>query len=254
MPTEASGPVRWRRKAQQQTSSSLHITLFHFSTRLSHFILFYKHQARHKSFCKVLRNDTITIVFNQSSSVMKLLCLLTFQLFTLTGLVTSSVNEHQLDKLALRLINGAVQRSDIFPKALAVLDSFKSSPSCSRLALHGLISECESLRHSSDTEVMLDQIKQEYAARLALCEVSAAGAALPSECELLDPSQSKLAGGDRKQSCASPPCYERVEQKQVRLCLNSLLDQPQMWTSYSNSYQNVVYICQASRTWVEKGM
>jgi len=184
---------------------------------------------------------------------MKLLCLLTFQLFTLTRFVTSSVNEYQLDNLALRLINGAVQRSDIFPKALAVLDSFKSSPSCSRLALHGLISECESLRHS-DTEIMLDQIKQEYAARLALCEVSAAGGTSPSECELLDPSQSKLASDDRKQSCVSPPCYERVDQKQVRLCLNSLLDQPQMWTSYSNSYQNVVYICQASRTWVEKGM
>jgi len=184
---------------------------------------------------------------------MKRLWLLAFHLLSFAGFASSRGNEIELDSLALRLINGAVQHSEIFPKAIAVLESFKSSPSCSRLALRDLISACESLRHSSETEVMLDEIKQQYAARLALCEVSAAGATPPPECEMLDPSASKFPGGGRPQSCVSPPCYERVERKMVRLCLNSLLDQPQMWTSYSNSYQNVIYVCQASRTWVEKG-
>lgn len=153
--------------------------------------------------------------------------------------------QDQSEELAQHLIKSAVQGTEFFSKGIEILNKLQSSPSCSRKALHGLISECESLHRSSNTETALEEIKEQYAARLAICEVSAAGVAPPAECQVFISLEER--------SCSSPPCFERLHQSQVKSCLGALHKENQLWTSFSNSLQNVVHVCQASRAWVEKG-
>jgi hypothetical protein len=151
----------------------------------------------------------------------------------------------QSEELAQHLIKSTIQRTEKISKGIEVLNQLESSPSCSRQALHGLISECEFLHRSSNTETALEEIKEQYAARLAICEVSAAGVVPPAECQVF------ISFEER--SCSSPPCFERLHQSQVKSCLGALHKENQLWTSFSNSLQNVVHVCQASRAWVEKG-
>lgn len=161
--------------------------------------------------------------------------------------------QDQSEELAQHLIKSAIQRTEVFSKGVEVLNKLESSPSCSRLALHGLISECESLQRSSSTETALEEIKEQYAARLAICEVSGAGVTPPKDCQAFISFEGTPDSSRSHQSCSSPTCFERLRPNQVKSCLAALVKENQLWTSFSNSLQNVVYVCQASRTWVEKG-
>ncbi|KAF2804570.1 uncharacterized protein BDZ99DRAFT_575222 [Mytilinidion resinicola] len=170
--------------------------------------------------------------------------------------------------LASKLQNPPIQRQELLSQALRIIHSVESSPSCNRLAALSLINSCQSLETSSkgtntaevNTELGLDEVKSEYAARLAVCELIGAGANVPRECAIFVPSSkacvkfrfSSFWGRDDHSETEDTLCYPEATRSQFGQCLKALEARPQYWTSYSNARQNAVVMCQASRDTVEK--
>ncbi|EED23402.1 nuclear membrane fusion protein Kar5, putative [Talaromyces stipitatus ATCC 10500] len=146
------------------------------------------------------------------------------------------------------------QHDSVFSNAIQLLESMKSSPSCSRIAAMKLLTSCQSLSSSepsggAEIADTLDRVKSIYAARLALCELSGAGASIPLSCSSI--------------RIASDAAYDEsgidlvdiaddFSASVVEGCLRGLESRPQWWTSYSNSRQNAIVICQAARIEIEK--
>ena len=135
----------------------------------------------------------------------------------------------------------------------------KSSPSCNRIAATKLVTSCQSIggktdNADTDTHIALDHIRSLYAARLAICELNGAGASTPPPClpVTVYPSQKKAFLGFSHSHRKSANVAESVPTELLGSCLKSLESRPQWWTSYSNSRQNAVVICQASRIEHEK--
>jgi hypothetical protein len=168
--------------------------------------------------------------------------------------------------LASKLQNPPIRRQELFSHALRIIHSVESSPSCNRLAALTLINSCQSLEVSTKgdagvkTDLGLDEVKSEYAARLAVCELLGARANVPPACVVFVPSSKAcvkfrfkdLFTRDEYHS-EDTLCYPDASNSQFGQCLRSLESRPQWWTSYSNARQNAVVMCQASRDAIEKG-
>ncbi|PYH93030.1 hypothetical protein BO71DRAFT_400031 [Aspergillus ellipticus CBS 707.79] len=160
----------------------------------------------------------------------------------------------------LSSLNKSNRKQDVlFQEALGLLETMKSSPSCNRMAVSKMVTSCQSIggkpeKTNPDTHVTLEHIRSLYAARLAICELNEAGAAVPSQCfsvAISSPQKRRIFGISSHYN----PRFNDVEsipKGQLESCLNSLESRPQWWTSYSNSRQNAVVICQAARIEIEK--
>ena len=164
-----------------------------------------------------------------------------------------------------------VHESEIYSKALDIIKSMESAPSCNRLATFTLIDSCRSLERQNDklddnANVELDQVKSTFAARLAICELIGAHADVPDQCLSLVPQVIQrqnhkircfLPGSHCKSSDHSHDPqrqqYALVNQEQTSRCLGALESRPQWWTSYSNARQNAISICRAARVEIERG-
>ncbi|OXV07727.1 hypothetical protein Egran_04507 [Elaphomyces granulatus] len=152
----------------------------------------------------------------------------------------------------------ALQQDSIFSEAIQLLDSMKSASSCNRIAATRLLTSCQSIDNNADTakedSMTLDQVKSLYAARLAICELTGAGATIPPTCSTLYITQERLQDPDRsaKQDNLGSEALDSSVPTMLHSCLKSLESRPQWWTSYSNSRQNAVVICQAARIELEK--
>lgn len=151
------------------------------------------------------------------------------------------------------------QRESVFTEAVQLLESMNSSPSCNRVAATRLVTSCQELggkgNTDPDTSQALDLIRSVYAARLAICELEGAGAAVPQPCiPVTVPLPSPSPPGFRFfRRFKSMDYDETILPRQVlEQCLKSLESRPQWWTSYSNNRQNAMIICQASRIEAEK--
>ena len=137
-----------------------------------------------------------------------------------------------------------IGNSEVFSQALELLTSLQAAPSCNRLATSALLTDCQSVESNSpQVETTLDDIKSIYSAQLALCELQSAGAQIPSTCKfnfLLDTGN-------------APKRFDHHYHNKLKQCLSSLESRPQWWTSYSNSKQNALVLCQAARVEIEKG-
>ncbi|KKA21557.1 Nuclear membrane fusion protein Kar5 [Rasamsonia emersonii CBS 393.64] len=149
-----------------------------------------------------------------------------------------------------------LQRDSVFSEAIQLLESMKSSPSCNRIAATKLLTSCQTLGDhanapASDVPMTLDRVKSLYAARLAICELTGAGTAIPAACSPLHVVSEKTRNGGRS---ANMDILEPdpIPSTVLDACLKSLESRPQWWTSYSNSRQNAIVICQAARSEVEK--
>lgn len=149
-------------------------------------------------------------------------------------------------------------RFETYTQALELLNSLQNSPSCHRLAASTLLESCQKVGDAPpSTEESLEDIKTTYAARLALCELSATGLAVPSECRVFLPADDReeksglrwIKGSGKAKSAV----FRDVGNRQLSLCLRSLESRPQWWTSYSNSRQNAVIMCQAARVDIDRG-
>lgn len=159
--------------------------------------------------------------------------------------------------LASLLHTQPTHQEDIFLQALQLLDSLNSSPSCNRIAASRLLTSCQAVNgngdeHGKAAAETLDFIKSLYAARLAICELTGAGATLPAECSpvVTSPESHKHVLNSQHSILSSEE--ERIPSGKLERCLKSLESRPQWWTSYSNSRQNAVVMCQAARIEIDK--
>ena len=162
------------------------------------------------------------------------------------------------------LKNTPLRQQVVFTAALNVVQSLEKAPTCNRLAALDLINGCKDLEgHSPKStsrglDQLLDEVKSEYAARLAVCELLGAKATIPRHCNILVPTPQACIKSryrsflSREELPSDHVCYPDVTHAQFDRCLKSLEDKPQSWTSYSNARQNAVLMCQASRDAVEK--
>ncbi|KAL2702523.1 hypothetical protein AAEP93_006821 [Penicillium crustosum] len=161
---------------------------------------------------------------------------------------------------AISFLSSRSQDQDsIFNEAIKILDSMKSSPSCNRLAATKLVSSCQTFSDGrdgvqTDSPEMLDHIRSVYAARLALCEIDGAGTPMPPSCLPVTvsppPQKNRFVFVGRHRG--SDPVSGEVPKGLLEQCLRTLESRPQWWTSYSNSRQNALVICHASRMETEK--
>lgn len=146
-------------------------------------------------------------------------------------------------------------KSGYYSRALQLLESMEAAPSCNRIVANNLLSSCKGIEGSpTHQEAALDDTKSVYAAQLAMCEIASTGVAIPSECKLLTPPSDKeglkqLSGPNAAKFGGAMKIYSR----HLRQCLKALESRPQWWTSYSNSRQNTVLLCQAVRIDIERG-
>ncbi|CAI7576685.1 unnamed protein product [Penicillium crustosum] len=161
---------------------------------------------------------------------------------------------------AISFLSSRSQDQDsIFNEAVKILDSMKSSPSCNRLAATKLVSSCQTFSDGrdgvqTDSPEMLDHLRSVYAARLALCEIDGAGTPMPPSCLPVTvsppPQKNRFVFVGRHRG--SDPVSGEVPKGLLEQCLRTLESRPQWWTSYSNSRQNALVICHASRMETEK--
>lgn len=146
------------------------------------------------------------------------------------------------------------RNSAIYSRALQVLDSLQTSPTCNRLAASDLITSCQ-LVESPNSEALLEDLQSTYAAQLAICEISDVGLPIPSNCDTfalkVDRNKKKTL---RKSQNNQRKSYKIDDKHQLSQCLQALESRPQHWTSYSNNRQNALIMCHAARIDIEKGV
>ncbi|KAF3492398.1 uncharacterized protein GIQ15_01915 [Arthroderma uncinatum] len=161
--------------------------------------------------------------------------------------------------LSLLLHTNPAEHNDIFSEALQLLDSMQHAPSCNQRAVANLITSCQVFSSGKSergqySALDLDNVKSLYAARLAICEVTGAGAAVPNQCLAILPSRDneKPIYTFKRQVSQESEEKDVIPEKLLAPCLRSLESKPQWWTSYSNSRQNAAVMCHAARLDVEK--
>ncbi|KAJ5583439.1 hypothetical protein N7535_002059 [Penicillium sp. DV-2018c] len=161
---------------------------------------------------------------------------------------------------AISFLTSRKQDQDsIFNEAVNILDSIGSAPSCNLVAATRLVSSCQTFSDGNDgsqtdSPETLDHLRSVYAARLALCEIDGAGNSIPSSClpVTLSPPPQKNRFGFMARHRGSDTASSEVPRELLEHCLRTLESRPQWWTSYSNSRQNALVICHASRMEAEK--
>jgi hypothetical protein len=136
--------------------------------------------------------------------------------------------------------------SAVYSHVINLLSSLQSAPSCNRLATSSLLNACQSIDGPpSGVQSALNDVRSRYAAQLAVCELRDAGSDTPPFCDMIPSSGTGKAGAVNS---------DTFPRSQLEACLKSLESRPQWWTSYSNSKQNAVMLCQAARAEIEKGL
>ncbi|KAL4748683.1 hypothetical protein BDW72DRAFT_214597 [Aspergillus terricola var. indicus] len=152
------------------------------------------------------------------------------------------------------------KHDELFTKALQLLETLNSSSSCNKLAATKLVTSCKSIGRNtestggSDTYLTLERVRSLYAARLAICELREAGVPTPSACRSVNrfqPPRRGLWGRHTRNSLVTDD-FDNIPKADSEPCIRVLESRPQWWTSYSNSKQNAVIICQASRIEIDK--
>lgn len=154
----------------------------------------------------------------------------------------------------LDLGNSKVYNSKSYKDAITFIEDLKTASSCHRLAASSLINVCQSINQDSSVELALADTKEEYAAKIAACELNVVRGrgkdAIPKPCKNFLPNKDACP---KTQHEPKKRCYAPLSRVQITACINALEDRPQSWTSYSNALQNVQNACQASRLAIEKG-
>ncbi|KAJ5256491.1 hypothetical protein N7505_011642 [Penicillium chrysogenum] len=193
---------------------------------------------------------------------------LSYTFLALAHLSRASAPQHNVPILAPKpsdidavsfLSSRAQDQDSIFNEAVRILDSMRSSPSCNRLAATKLVNSCQTFSDGkdgaqTDSPETLDILRSVYAARLALCEIDGTGTPMPPPClpVTVSPPPQKKRFGFVSRHRGSDPVSDEVPKELLEQCLRTLESRPQWWTSYSNSRQNALVICHASRIETEK--
>ncbi|OJD33900.1 nuclear membrane fusion protein kar5 [Diplodia corticola] len=171
------------------------------------------------------------------------------------------------DDLSSMLRRAPFHDAHVFEIAWKQIRDIESSPACHQLATSSLIDSCQSFSSLPDQDTTrpaenpLDQVRQEYAAKLAVCELQGIKSGIPRECTPFAPSRQACPRINRKgffrkknipsQDEPKRACYPEFTPHELRQCVDTLFVQAQRWTSFSNAQTNAIVICQASRGAVE---
>lgn len=180
---------------------------------------------------------------------------------------TDSVADFDKTDLASILRDPPIQQHERLSEALQIIHPIQFGPRCHYQAALHLLNDCKFLENSSpdvkaNSEASLDDLETVYAARLAVCELMSANAAIPPDCKVVAASKEaciKRRQGfgawfsQQEQPTGDTLCYPEANPKQFRRCMTAIFGQPQAWMSYSNARQNAVVMCHASRDVIEKG-
>lgn len=192
------------------------------------------------------------------------------------GAVTNLIHEEDIADFREHDLTSMVQQQpqhhpEVYSHALQLIRAMDSAPSCNRLATATLIESCQSLEPADaesrkNLNLGLDLVKSTFAARLAVCELMGAHAAIPRPCHSMIPQRApgpdsglhcflpgRRCSQGSKKDIAKHPQYKEVSQQETTECLTTLESRPQWWTSYSNARQNAISICHAARAEIEKG-
>jgi hypothetical protein len=154
----------------------------------------------------------------------------------------------------------------VITQAVDFVVSMQTAPTCTRMAASHLMNECKLLENAPDfarsrPEAYLDNVKTEYAAKLAVCELLSAQPSNPMpppNCDVLVPTSRACSKGGTwwysrpETTINDKQCYPEMKEYQYVQCLKTLQSSPQYWTSFSNARQNAVVMCQASRDAIER--
>ena len=151
-----------------------------------------------------------------------------------------------------------IHNEELFEQARQLVESMRATPTCNRAATYRLFTSCGALKGEAtdgkDTAEVLERVKSMYAARLAICELTEAGAPIPPHCSFISaisPNSQALGSRDASKSSASS-VLEQIDNKELAACLQALASKPQSWTSYSNLRQQASLMCQAYRSEIER--
>ena len=156
----------------------------------------------------------------------------------------------------ISLLTNQAQESEYLREAYDLIDKVQKAPSCNQLAAYQLLSSCKSLEVGPDgteTPVLLERVKNLYAARLAVCELQSASAPTPPQCDLIM-SISLADLTDEEQPCLNHLWHGRdcMDAQVLQPCLKALHAQSTSWTSYSNNRGQAVTMCHAIRDHLER--
>ncbi|KAF2130579.1 hypothetical protein P153DRAFT_289062 [Dothidotthia symphoricarpi CBS 119687] len=156
----------------------------------------------------------------------------------------------------------------VISQAVEFVVSMQTAPTCTRMAASHLMNECKLLENAPEfaktrPEAYLDNVKTEYAAKLAVCELLSAqphtsNPLPPAHCDIFVPSSRACGKGgswwynSKPTTSDDKQCYPDFNGYQYSQCLKTLQSSPQYWTSFSNARQNAVVMCQASRDAIER--
>ena len=189
--------------------------------------LFTRQRSNHATESQLMRSERTDLAWRKAS----------------TATQVQQIDSHEID-LTTHLKNSIGARSNVYSKAIALLVQMQAAPSCRRLAATDLMTDCRSVEGAAaSTLPNLDDVKEIYAARLAVCELQRADVEVPSQCNFF----SHLDTENPSKVNAKTTSFL------LRPCLKSLESKPQWWTSYSNARQETEVMCQASRIEIEKG-
>lgn len=182
--------------------------------------------------------------------------------------LAKSTDTFDREDLSAMLRRAPFHDARVFEIARKHIQEIETSPACHQLATSTLINSCQSFSSlpgkdsARITDNSLDEVRQEYAARLAVCELQGIKSGIPRECVPFLASheacpRASPSGFFRKNRPAlyepRRACYPEFTPEQLKQCVDSLFDHGQRWTSYSNAQTNAIVICQASRGAVENG-
>ncbi|KAF2135457.1 uncharacterized protein K452DRAFT_323041 [Aplosporella prunicola CBS 121167] len=194
---------------------------------------------------------------------LRTLFLVAFMFLTLQLTVAVSTQDTDLKTMLLRT---PVHDPVVFEQAHKYIQNMQSKAPCQQLAASTLIDGCQSLdvmgaQAARLSGKSLEEVKKEYATRLAICELRDIEGGVPDECILFNPTgqacgkphswlsfhpRARPSGEDLKNVC-----YPAHTSKHLENCYSRLYKTPQMWVSLSNAQNNAHIICQASRSAVE---
>lgn len=156
----------------------------------------------------------------------------------------------------ISLLTNQAKESEYLREAYTLVDQVQTAPSCNQLAAYQLLTSCKGLEvgvDGTETPVLLERVKNLYAARLAICELESAHAVIPTICQdIMSISLSDLTREEQPRLNRLWHGRDCVDAKVLQPCVKALHGKPTSWTSYSNNRAQAITMCHAVRDHLER--
>lgn len=152
---------------------------------------------------------------------------------------------------AAELLNGKMEKTEIFTKAITELKRFEHEPLCHRTATKVLLNNCQNLEEISEenydllSERLQRQHVESFALSLAMCDLERIKFAIPDSCRAFGSKALNLA-------FESGSAGLRVSSEQVGECLEALGRDHTYWITWTSYRDKALLFCRAARIDIDK--